>query len=57
MKVTMIRPFLLPVFFAILGQLPALGVEPERVKSAEIKVAAVQMLGYDKTDLPRMEKS
>ena len=53
MKATMIRSFLLPVFVAALGQLPALGVEPESVKPAEVKVAAVQMLGYDKTDLPR----
>ena len=53
MNATMTRSFLLPVFVAALGQLPALGVEPESVKPAEIKVAAVQMLGYDKTDLPR----
>ena len=50
MKATMIRSFLLPVFVAALGQLPALGVESESVKPAEIKVAAVQMLGYDKTE-------
>jgi predicted amidohydrolase len=53
MKATMTCSFLLPVFVAALGQLPALGVEPESVKPAEVKVAAVQMLGYDKTDLPR----
>jgi hypothetical protein len=53
MKATMIRSFLLPVFVAVLGQLPAPGVEPESAKPAEIKVAAVRMLGYDKTDLPR----
>ncbi|MHB8969881.1 MAG: carbon-nitrogen hydrolase family protein [Pirellulaceae bacterium] len=53
MKTTTICSFLLPVFVAVLGQLPALGVETESVESAEVKVAAVQLLGYDKTDLPR----
>ena len=53
MQTITIRPFLLLVFVAALGHLPALGVEPESSKPAEVKVAAVQMLGYDKTDLPR----
>jgi predicted amidohydrolase len=31
----------------------ALAAEPVRPKPAQVKVAAVQMLGYDKTDVPR----
>ena len=50
---TTIRWAFVPVIVAALGQLPALGVEPESPKPAEVKVAAVQVLGYDKTDVPR----
>lgn len=33
--------------------LPACGAEPTPSDAAEVKLAAVQVLGYDKTDLPR----
>ena len=42
-------PVLIPTFFAFVGT----AAEPERPAPAQVKVAAVQMLGYDKTDVPR----
>ena len=53
MKSATIRSVFVPIIVAVLGQLPALGFEPESSVPAQVKVAAVQMLGYDKTDLPR----
>ena len=53
MKSATIRSVFVPIIVAVLGQLPALGFEPESSVPAEVKVAAVQMLGYDKTDMPR----
>ena len=41
---------LIPTFFcAFVGT----AAEPEQPTPAQVKVAAVQMLGYDKTDVPR----
>jgi len=40
---------LIPTFFAFVGT----AAEPEQLTPAQVKVAAVQMLGYDKTDVPR----
>ncbi len=42
-------PVLIPTFFAFVGT----AAEPEQPTPAQVKVAAVQMLGYDKTDVPR----
>ena len=40
----------IPVFFFALV---AMAAEPDKPMAAQVKVAAVQMLGYDKTDVPR----
>jgi hypothetical protein len=41
------------VLIAALLTPPALGAEAVKEKPSQVKVAAVQMLGYDKTDVPR----
>ena len=47
----MVRFASVSVMLAAILPLSASGSEPE--KPAQVKVAAVQMLGYDKTDMPR----
>ena len=47
----MVRLAFVSVMLAVILPLSASGSEPE--KPAQVKVAAVQMLGYDKTDMPR----
>jgi N-carbamoylputrescine amidase len=50
---TAIRAGSLALLLVTLGQPLAWGIDSEGSQPNEIKVAAVQMLGYDKTDVPR----
>ena len=41
-------------FIATSAAFPAIGGEEDERKPTQVKVAAVQVLGYDKTDVPRL---
>lgn len=53
MKLTTILSASFSFFVAAILTPPASGAEAETPKPSHVKVAAVQMLGYNKTDMPR----